>query len=91
MMRALANQAPAGGAMAVGMIKIPEPKPFCGARDAKALKNFIFDIEQYFKATSTNMEEANVTLATMHLSEDAKLWWRSRYVDIQERPCTIDM
>ena len=36
------------------------------------------------------MEEAKVTLATMHLSEDAKLWWRSRYVDIQEGHCTID-
>ena len=89
-MRALANQAPAGGAMAVGKIKIPEPKPFCGARDAKALENFIFDIEQYFKATNTVAEEAKVTLATMHLSEDAKLWWRSRYIDIQEGRCVID-
>lgn len=76
-MRALANQAPAGGAIPVGRIKVPEPKPFCGARDAKALENFIFDVEQYYKATNTITEEAKVTLATMHLSEDAKLWWRS--------------
>ena len=27
----------------------------------------------------------------MHLSEDAKVWWRSWYVDIQERCCIIDM
>ena len=26
----------------------------------------------------------------MHLSKDAKLWWRSRYIDIQEGRCTID-
>ncbi|KAA0049998.1 reverse transcriptase [Cucumis melo var. makuwa] len=44
----------------------------------------------YFKATNTVTEEAKVTLATTHLSEDAKLWWRSRYVDIQEGRCTID-
>ena len=81
-MRALANQALAGGAITLGKIKIPKPKPLCGARDAKALENFIFDIEQYFKATNTSAEEAKVTLATMHLSEDAKLWWISRYVDI---------
>ena len=31
-----------------------------------------------------------MTLATMHLSEDTKLWWRSRYVDIQEGHCIID-
>ena len=72
-MRALANQALARGAITVGRIKVPKPKPFCGARDAKALENFIFDAEQYFKATNTVTEEAKVTLAIMHLSEDAKL------------------
>ncbi|KAA0053169.1 uncharacterized protein E5676_scaffold1775G00050 [Cucumis melo var. makuwa] len=89
-MRAVANQAPAGGAISVSNVKIPEPKPFCGARDAKALENYIFDLEQYFKATNTVTEEAKVTLATMHLSEEAKLWWRSRYLDIQEGRCTVD-
>ena len=39
-MRAMANQAPAGGAIPVSRVKIPEPKPFCGARDAKALENY---------------------------------------------------
>ncbi|TYK04995.1 senescence-specific cysteine protease sag39 [Cucumis melo var. makuwa] len=81
-MRAMANQAPAGGAILVSRVKIPEPKPFCGARDAKALENYIFNLEQYFRATNTITEEAKVTLATMHMSEDAKLWWRSRYVDM---------
>ncbi|KAA0065526.1 uncharacterized protein E6C27_scaffold638G00290 [Cucumis melo var. makuwa] len=89
-MRAMASQAPAGGAISVSKVKVPEPKPFCGARYAKALENYIFDLEQYFKATNTVAEETKVTLATMHLSEDAKLWWRSRYVDIQEGRCTVD-
>ncbi|KAA0054055.1 senescence-specific cysteine protease sag39 [Cucumis melo var. makuwa] len=74
-MRAMANQAPAEGAIPVSRVKNPEPKPFCGARDAKALQNYIFDLEQYFRATNTVTEEAKVTLATMYLSEDAKLWW----------------
>ena len=88
--RVMENQAPTGGAIPAGKIKIPEPKPFCGARNVNALKNFIFDLEQYFKATSTVTEEAKMTLVTMHLSKDAKLWSRSRYVDIQEERCTID-
>ena len=46
-MLALANQAPAEGAISVGRIKNLEPKPFYGERDAKALENFIIDIEQY--------------------------------------------
>ncbi|KAA0050163.1 uncharacterized protein E6C27_scaffold675G001960 [Cucumis melo var. makuwa] len=89
-MRTMANQAPAGGAISVSKVKIPEPKTFCGTRDAKALENYIFDLKQYFKATNTVTEEVKVTVATMHLSEDAKLWWRSRYVDIQEGRCTVD-
>ncbi|TYK22237.1 uncharacterized protein E5676_scaffold333G001330 [Cucumis melo var. makuwa] len=83
-MRAMANQVSVGGAVPVTKVKVPEPKPLCGLRDAKALENFIFDLEQYFKATDTITEEAKVTLATMHLCEDTKLWWRSRYMDIQE-------
>ncbi|TYK09914.1 uncharacterized protein E5676_scaffold16G00270 [Cucumis melo var. makuwa] len=89
-MRAMANQVPVGGTVPVTKVKVPEPKPFCGARDAKALENFIFDLEQYFKATNTVTEEAKVTLTTMYLCEDAKLWWRSRYMDIQEGRCILD-
>ncbi|TYJ95557.1 uncharacterized protein E5676_scaffold767G00570 [Cucumis melo var. makuwa] len=89
-MQVMANQAPAERAISVSRVKIRKPKPFCGARDAKALENYIFDLEQYFKATNTITEEAKVTLTTIHLSEDAKLWWRSRYMDIQEGRCTID-
>ncbi|KAA0061350.1 uncharacterized protein E5676_scaffold692G00320 [Cucumis melo var. makuwa] len=33
--------------------------------DAKALENYIFDLEQYFRATNTVTEEAKVTLAMM--------------------------
>ncbi|KAA0057353.1 uncharacterized protein E5676_scaffold216G00080 [Cucumis melo var. makuwa] len=57
-MRAMTNQAPAGGAIPVSRVKIPEPKPFYGARDAKALENYIFDLEQYLRATNTVTEEA---------------------------------
>ena len=60
----------------MSIIKISEP--------------FIFNLEQYFKVTSAVTEEAKVTLATMHVFEDAKLWWRSQYIDIQEGCCTID-
>ncbi|KAA0041739.1 uncharacterized protein E5676_scaffold95G00100 [Cucumis melo var. makuwa] len=73
-MRAMANQVPVGGAVPVTKVKVLEPKPFCGVRDAKALENFIFDFEQYFKATNIVIKEAKVTLTTMYLCKDAKLW-----------------
>ncbi|KAA0043028.1 senescence-specific cysteine protease sag39 [Cucumis melo var. makuwa] len=83
-MQVMVNQVSVSGAISVNRIKILEPKPFRMARYAKALEN-IFDIEQYFKATNTVTIKAKVMLATMHIAEDAKLWWRSQYVDIQER------
>ena len=59
-------------------------------RDAKALETFMFDLEQYFRATNTVAEEIDVTLVTKHLANDAKLWWRSKYMDIQDGWCTVD-
>ena len=81
-MRAVRDQTPTGGVARFNKIKVPEPKPLCGVRDAKALENFIFDLEQYFRATNIGAEEVKVTLATMHLADDTKLWWRSKYMDI---------
>ncbi|KAA0039513.1 senescence-specific cysteine protease sag39 [Cucumis melo var. makuwa] len=72
--RAMTNQAPVREVIPVSKVKIPEP-PSVGKRDAKALENFIFDLEQYFKATNTVTEEAKVTFVMMHLFDDAKLWW----------------
>ncbi|TYK11966.1 uncharacterized protein E5676_scaffold177G001500 [Cucumis melo var. makuwa] len=68
-MRAMANQAPAGGAISVSRVKIPEPNPFCGARDAKALENYIFYLEQYFKATNIITEEAKKLHDVRHTGE----------------------
>ncbi|KAA0066231.1 senescence-specific cysteine protease sag39 [Cucumis melo var. makuwa] len=84
----MASQVPVGGAAPVTKVKVPEPKPFCGVRDAKALENFIFDLEQYFKATNTVTDRAKVTLATMYLCEDAKL--HSRYVEKDKVFCFIE-
>ncbi|TYK15849.1 uncharacterized protein E5676_scaffold637G00250 [Cucumis melo var. makuwa] len=67
------KQASVEGAIPISKVKILESKSFYGERDVKALENFIFDLEQYFKATNTVIQEAKVTLATMHLFEDAKL------------------
>ena len=59
---------------------IPEPKAFSGARSAKELENFIWDMEQYFTAARVpDADKLNIT--TMYLTGDAKLWWRTQNVD----------
>ncbi|KAK9157903.1 hypothetical protein Scep_004477 [Stephania cephalantha] len=57
--------------------KVPEPKKFSGKRSAKELENFLWDMEQYFATVGTE-ECQKVTLTSMYLEGDAKLWWRTR-------------
>lgn len=60
-----------------------------GARDAKEIKNFLFDLEQYFKIIQPT-KELKVAITTWYPWDDAKLWWQRRYEDIQQGLCIID-
>ncbi|KAK9704701.1 hypothetical protein RND81_07G005700 [Saponaria officinalis] len=61
-------------------VKAPPPWTFCGTRDSTEIDNFIFDMEQYFR----------VKLGIYNLVDDAKLWWRSKYAEIEARAITMD-
>ncbi|XP_070039867.1 uncharacterized protein [Nicotiana tomentosiformis] len=63
------------------VLEVPEPKAFGGGRSARELENFLWDIEEYFHAIRVQNEKENVTLNNMYLSEDAKLWWRTRVAE----------
>lgn len=49
----------------------------------------LWDMEQYFKAVRAPFDD-QVTMATIYLSGDAKLWWRRRYEDVLEGRCEIN-
>ncbi|XP_070010961.1 uncharacterized protein [Nicotiana sylvestris] len=70
-------------------LKIPEPKPYDGSRDAKEVENFIFDIEQYFDVVGHLEESKKVAIASMYLQGDAKLWWRVKYEAIKAGEDTL--
>ncbi|CAL9071917.1 unnamed protein product, partial [Musa textilis] len=70
--------------------RAPDPHCYGGARDAKELENFLFDMEQYFRATRPDSEDTKVSIATMYLNGDAKLWWRTRWEEIQQGRCRVD-
>ena len=61
-------------------VRVPEPKTFGGARNTKDLENFLWDMEQYFIAARIPVGE-QVTITTMYLTGDTKLWWRTRTSD----------
>ncbi|KAK2998230.1 hypothetical protein RJ639_022604 [Escallonia herrerae] len=87
--RAVVNT-PAGGAEYSSRPRVPEPKSYGGARDAKELENFLFDIEQYFRAIRVDSEATKVSMAAMYLVGDAKLWWRKKYAEIEDGSCVIN-
>ena len=46
-------------------------------------------MEQYFKAVRAPFDD-QVRMATIYLSGDVKLWWRTRYEDVLEGRCEIN-
>ena len=58
-------------------VRVPELKGFDGAKSAKELENFLWDMEQFFKVTHFTDEE-KVSITCMYLMGDTKLWWRTR-------------
>ncbi|KAL0293827.1 UNVERIFIED_CONTAM: Retrovirus-related Pol polyprotein from transposon [Sesamum radiatum] len=71
-------------------LRISEPKAYGGARDAKEVKNFLFDMKQYFLAANVVDVARKVSAATMYLTGDAKLWWCTKYVEIQANQVRLD-
>ena len=71
-------------------VKLPEPRPYEGQRDAKEVDNFLFDMEQYFKMVPSISEDSKVVMATMYLIGDAKLWWRTKVDDMDHQHCKIE-
>ncbi|KAL0400173.1 UNVERIFIED_CONTAM: hypothetical protein Sradi_2360600 [Sesamum radiatum] len=69
---------------------IHEPKAYGGARDGKEVENLLFDMEQYFLPANVEDEVRKVSTATMYLTGDAKLWWRTRYSEIQANQVRLD-
>ena len=67
------------GPEAPSKVRVLEPKGFNGNRNAKELENFLWDMGQFFKAT--HIPDGEVSITTMYLTSDAKLWWRTRMED----------
>lgn len=47
-------------------------------------------MEHYFKALNIKEELAKMHTVSLHLTDDAMLWWRCRCVEIEKGLCTID-
>lgn len=63
--KAVANNGPAP--RGVPKVKIREPKCYNGARDAKELDNFLWQVEQYFKTIKLEDENAKIDQHCHHV------------------------
>ncbi|GMP84440.1 hypothetical protein CsSME_00037971 [Camellia sinensis var. sinensis] len=71
-------------------VRAPEPKSYDGARDAREIDNFIWNMERYFENVDIVDEDEKVQTATMYLKDTAMLWWRRRYADMEKGLCKIE-
>ncbi|CAA6672419.1 unnamed protein product [Spirodela intermedia] len=66
---------------AASWAKVPQPKVFACARNAKEFENFLWDLDHYLWVIHSPDAE-KVTLANMYLVNDANLWWRMSTEDL---------
>ncbi|KAH7661240.1 hypothetical protein IHE45_15G051100 [Dioscorea alata] len=66
-------------------VDVPKPRPYGGSKNAKELDNFLWSLEQYFKALGIVEDAKKMETATLYLDNTAMVWWRRRSVDIERR------
>ena len=66
-------------------VKVPEPAQKKGSRAAKDIDNFLWSLDQYFRATNVQEDEDRVNTAAMFLADDALLWWRRLVEDARRQ------
>ena len=71
-------------------VEVPKPHTFSGQRDAKELDNYLWHMERYFEAIGLKEEATKVRTATLYLIDNATLWWRRKFMEMERKTCTID-
>ncbi|MFQ6665856.1 hypothetical protein Gotur_032434 [Gossypium turneri] len=60
---------------------VPKPKEFVGTRSACDMDNFLWRMENYFRAKGIVNDAVKVNTASMFLTDIVVLWWRGRTTD----------
>ncbi|XP_040948667.1 uncharacterized protein [Gossypium hirsutum] len=62
-------------------VDVPKPEKFNGARSAREVDNFLWELEQYFRAMGIEDDATKVNTALIYFTDVALLWWRRRSMD----------
>ncbi|GMI85584.1 hypothetical protein HRI_002227700 [Hibiscus trionum] len=85
---AIGNSVAIAAPKAVG--DIPKPKKIKGTRSTQEVENFLWRMEQYFKATCIERDAKKVSFASIYLTDLAQTWWRRRCGDVKRRSVAIE-
>ena len=82
----------AGGTVgkATPRAEAPKPMKYEGKRDPKVLDEFLWSLECYFNAVEVKDDKSKLDTVVLYLSNNAALWWRRNYADIEKGISTID-
>lgn len=72
-------------AVAHAKIDVPKPNSYSGARSAKELDNFIWNLEQYFEGSGVRDDREKLRVGPLFLADTAMLWWRRTCGEIEAR------
>ncbi|GKD23036.1 putative retrotransposon gag domain, aspartic peptidase domain protein [Tanacetum coccineum] len=64
-------------------IDVPKPSPFVGKREARAVDDFLWEMEQYLEGVNVVNDASKIKMVTRYLKDTATLWWRCQYGDIE--------
>lgn len=70
-------------------VEVPKPNAFKGMRNAKDIDNFLWSLEQYFKAMGIVEDAGKINYAPLYLANTTMVWWRRRQANIEKGTCTI--
>ncbi|KAH1115215.1 hypothetical protein J1N35_008593 [Gossypium stocksii] len=70
-------------------VDVSKPENFKGARSAREVNNFLWELEQYFRAMSINDDDTKVNTASIYFSDVALLWWRRKSTNEKRGGTTI--
>ncbi|KAF2308984.1 hypothetical protein GH714_040396 [Hevea brasiliensis] len=68
---------------------VPKPSAFKGSRSAKEIDNFLWTLDQYFRALGVDDDARKIDNAPLYLADSAMVWWRRRLTDVEKGTCTI--
>nr|GEU47261.1 hypothetical protein [Tanacetum cinerariifolium] len=63
-------------------LDVSTPSPFVEKQEARAVDNFLWEMESYLEGVNVMDDDSKIKMATRYLKDTAKLRWRRQYGDI---------